>query len=266
MTVQKQQAIIFDIDGTAIDTPAVTAPSQALIDAASAAQQKYYLSAATGRAWSFAKPVLQALELQDPCVIMAGTQICNPVTGEIIWECPLALESARAALRILAEHGSRKLFYQDISLEDYLNDRGVSPIGLELTEPPVMINYTYVPEAEALALIEKLSAIPGIVCSSVVAMRPGTRDLHITNQEATKEHAIKELCRRLGVEQADTIGIGDGHNDLHLFNAVGTKVAVGNAVPELKERADKIIGPVTDDGLAHFLDSISQVRLVESEA
>lgn len=55
------------------------------------------------------------------------------------------------------------------------------------------------------------------------------------------------------------IGIGDGANDIHLFNAVGLKVAMGNAVPSLKEKADIVIGHVTDDGLAQYFEDLVNV-------
>ena len=90
----------------------------------------------------------------------------------------------------------------------------------------------------------------------VNAQKPGTKDIHILNREATKEHAVAELLKLIGIEKENTIGVGDGHNDIHLFNAVEKKVAMGNAVDGLKSQANLVIESVTDDGLATYFESL----------
>ena len=81
-------------------------------------------------------------------------------------------------------------------------------------------------------------------------------DLHITPSMATKEHAVSQLQNILGISKERTIGIGDGHNDIHLFNAVGFRVAMGNAEDSLKKNADLIIDTVDNNGLAKYLSSM----------
>ena len=90
----------------------------------------------------------------------------------------------------------------------------------------------------------------------VVAQKPGTRDIHVINAAATKEHTIGELLKLLDIKKEHTIGIGDGYNDIHLFNAVNHKVAVGNAVPELKQMADEIVESSSNDGMALYLQAL----------
>ena len=94
----------------------------------------------------------------------------------------------------------------------------------------------------------------------VVAQRAGFKDIHVTNRSATKEHAIAELLKILNIKQENTVGVGDGHNDIHLFNAVSNKVAMGNAVDELKAASDEVIGLVTDDGFAEYLERLNNDR------
>ena len=78
----------------------------------------------------------------------------------------------------------------------------------------------------------------------------------LPSRTLVKEHAIAKLLKILSVEKDRSVGVGDGYNDVHLFNAVGYKVAMGNAVPELKARADIIIGSVKEDGLAQYLKTL----------
>lgn len=46
---------------------------------------------------------------------------------------------------------------------------------------------------------------------------------------------------------------GDNINDLPMMAVADVAVAVGNAVPEVKEAADMVIGPNTSDSVARFI-------------
>ena len=50
------------------------------------------------------------------------------------------------------------------------------------------------------------------------------------------------------------IGIGDGYNDFPLLMACGLKIAMGNAVEDLKAIADFIVPSVEQDGVAHAIN------------
>lgn len=251
----RDKAIIFDIDGTAIDSPEQKLPNELLVKVIKKIQNRYYLCAATGRVWSFARPVLQALNLSDPCIISAGTQICNPKTGEILLQKNVDNDALQQALEILKNYPDYKLLYNDGTQNDYLYG-GISPKDIIINEPVYFLEQIFVPDEIAPEIHQKLLAIPDITCVMAVAQRPKTRDLHIINKSATKEHAVAELLKIINVEKENTIGIGDGHNDIHLFNAVHHKVAVGNAVSELKEISDQVIESVKEEGMAHYLQSL----------
>lgn len=251
----KDKALIFDIDGTAINSPEQKLPSERLVSAVRKLEQSYKVCAATGRVWSFANPVLQGLSLVDPCIISGGTQICNPQTGEIIWQCTINESDFIQVLQIAKKYSEYKILFNDYNEDDYLHG-GLDSKELKTTEPVYFFEIIFVPNHLASKIVEQLKHIKDIAVTLVVAQREGFNDIHVTNRQATKEHAIHELCKILNIEQDDTTGVGDGHNDLHLFRAVGHKVAMGNAVNELKDASDEIIGTVTDDGLAKYIEQI----------
>ena len=252
----KSKAIIFDIDGTAIDSPDQKLPSKRLIEAAKQIEDKYYLCAATGRVWSFAKQFLQAMELEDPCIISGGTQICNPKTGEILWQSNLDRADVESALEILRQYPEYKLLCNDYEESEYLHGGGTLPQDFEIKGPVFFLEQAFVPKEVAPEIVKKLSKIEGASSTLVVAQREGFNDIHVTNKDATKEHALAELLKIIKVDKNDTIGVGDGHNDIHLFRAVGHKVAMDNSVPELKEKADEVIGSIKDDGFAVYLEKL----------
>lgn len=251
----KSKAIIFDLDGTAIDSPGQKLPSDRLIQAVENLESEYFLCAATGRCWTYGKAVIQSLGLQDLCIVSGGTQICDPQTGEIVWQKDIDPQALRQVIEIFAENGDQKLIFNDYTEDDYFNG-GVLPKDFDITQRVNWLSQSFVPDALAQELAVELNAIEGITCVMVVSQKPGCRDLHIVHEQATKEHAITVLLERLGVKKQYSIGIGDGHNDLHLFNAVGQKVAMGNAVADLKTAADQVIGEVQNDGLAEYFESL----------
>ncbi|WOF22815.1 HAD family hydrolase [Microbacterium betulae] len=78
----------------------------------------------------------------------------------------------------------------------------------------------------------------------------GTAGGEVSPAGVNKGTAILLLLDRLGVDAADSIGIGDNNNDLEMLRAVGLGIAMGNGTPEAKEAADEETEAVGDDGLA----------------
>lgn len=252
----KKKAIILDIDGTVVDSPEQKVPTDRLVSALRAAESDYFICAATGRVWSFASPVMRAMGLEDYSIISGGTQIVNPKSGETVWQCNIDESDLQSAIDILKKYSNYRVLFNDYTEEDYLVKGGVDVNELQISEPVYFFEQIFVPDDIAPQIITELSQIEGLAIIPATAQKPGFKDLHITNRVATKEHSIAELLSRLGVDSADTIGVGDGHNDIHLFRSVGHRVAMGNAVSDLKEAADIVIGDVKDDGLAEYLESL----------
>src|SRR3989344_2871642 len=109
----KERAIIFDLDGTAIDSPSQKLPTGRLVAATSNLMDSYFLSAATGRCWTFGKDVIQGLNLKDLCIISGGTQICDPQTGEVVWQKDITPQALEEVIRIFEKNGEQKLIFND---------------------------------------------------------------------------------------------------------------------------------------------------------
>jgi Cof subfamily protein (haloacid dehalogenase superfamily) len=251
----KSKAIIFDIDGTIVDSPGQKLPSKRLIKAIENLKEQYHFCTATGRVWTFAKDILTALNIDGPCIISGGTQLCDPRTGKILSQKNIDDKALKEVIEIVKKYPEYKVLYNETTEEEYMYG-GYDPRTFIIDEPVYFFEQTFIPVDVAEEIYQKLNRISEIVCIMVIAQKTNSRDLHVINKEATKEHAINELLKILNVSKENTIGIGDGYNDLHLFNAVGYKIAVGNAAPELKEKADLVIGSVSKDGVAEYLEEI----------
>lgn len=71
---------------------------------------------------------------------------------------------------------------------------------------------------------------------------------------ASKGTALSALAAHLGIRKEEIACIGDGENDLSMFNAAGLKIAMGNSVPELKENADFVTGSNNRNGVAEAVE------------
>ncbi|PIR98926.1 hypothetical protein COT87_02235 [Candidatus Collierbacteria bacterium CG10_big_fil_rev_8_21_14_0_10_44_9] len=253
----RKKAIIFDLDGTAVDSPIHNLPSERLVRAVVALQKDYWMCAATGRGWSCGKDVLRALRLKDPCVIAAGTQICNPQTGEILWQKNMDAADAKRVIEIFREYPESHMLCNDYSLDDYLS-KNFRVKDYVFPETVFFLELIDLPENVVQVIAEKIRKIEGLACIAPIGQHNSAhRDIHVINVDATKEQAIAEILKMMGVERNNTVGIGDGGNDIHLFNAVGKRVAIGNAIEKLKGLADLVIRSVQDDGLAEYFESLS---------
>jgi len=72
-----------------------------------------------------------------------------------------------------------------------------------------------------------------------------------------KGTGVKRLAKYLKIDLNNVAALGDWHNDRELFNAVGVKVALANAVNEIKYHADIITSRTNEeDGTAEFLKMV----------
>lgn len=70
---------------------------------------------------------------------------------------------------------------------------------------------------------------------------------------ASKAIGVQKVLEHLQVPIENSYAFGDGPNDFEMLDYVGTGIAMGNALPELKETADYVTGSCSEDGILHGL-------------
>ena len=83
--------------------------------------------------------------------------------------------------------------------------------------------------------------------------------LEFSNKEASKYCAVKFLQNYWGINEDETLTIGDQNNDIELLRAGGVKVAMGNATDELKSCADYVTDSVSNDGFVKAIDKFCNI-------
>ncbi|MDD4773268.1 MAG: Cof-type HAD-IIB family hydrolase [Eubacteriales bacterium] len=76
--------------------------------------------------------------------------------------------------------------------------------------------------------------------------------MEVFNETASKYNAVQFLRQNYGFKKI--IGFGDNLNDIPLFEACDECYAVANARPEVKAKADAVIGANDGDGVAKWLE------------
>ena len=80
--------------------------------------------------------------------------------------------------------------------------------------------------------------------------------LDITPEGVSKGAALEGVRRRLGVEPAATVAVGDQRNDLEMLRWAARGVEMANAPDEVKAAADEVTGHVDEHGLVAVLDAL----------
>ena len=243
------QALVFDIDGTAMPNFLEAVPTERVIDTVAAYRDTFHLIAATGRPLRIARPIIQMLGITNICAVSGGTILYDPTRDEVLRTTHLAPAAVHAIYKLARQYNFEISFREDL-ISPEITD--LHPSRAENVE---IIFIGKLPLSAVAHFGTVLRAIPGICAEAVHDWsQSGTYAYIITDINATKEHAVAEILAGIGVPTHAAIGIGDGNNDLHLFRSVGLKVAMGNATPELKAAADIIAPPVDEDGLAHIIE------------
>ncbi len=249
----RKKLIVVDVDATLIDSPQQKIPSRRVIELIWKLQDKVLVTCATGRSLSWALPVLQAAKFTAPPILWWGTYILNIDDLSISHKFELPQYKLQEIKDILSKYRDVHVLYNDYTEADYLAGWWNLQGFLDLKEC-WMMEVVMISHETADKLIEYFQKITWVTSVKMNSFKEWFVDIHIVHENATKEHAIWIIQRELWISKKDTIWVWDGYNDFHIFNAVGTKVAVWNAVEWLKELADEIIDDVKNDPIAQLLE------------
>ena len=85
--------------------------------------------------------------------------------------------------------------------------------------------------------------------------RSSYHNIEFTLKGTSKATGVRAVCNYLNIGMDEVMAIGDNFNDKKLIQSAGLGVAMGNAVPELKELADAVTDRNTADGVAKAIQT-----------
>ena len=69
-----------------------------------------------------------------------------------------------------------------------------------------------------------------------------------------KDVGVRIVMDELGLAPEECVAFGDGGNDVDMFGAVGTSVAMGNGTKEAKAAAKYVTAPLEEEGFAQAVE------------
>lgn len=108
------------------------------------------------------------------------------------------------------------------------------------------------------ALAEPLRAL------GVTTNPAGPDWLDVTPRGLSKATALERVRERIGVDQGQTVAVGDGGNDLEMLAWAARGVAMGHAPAAVISAADEVTGTVEEHGVVAVLCSLGEAARTRS--
>ncbi|WP_261807313.1 Cof-type HAD-IIB family hydrolase [Lapidilactobacillus luobeiensis] len=274
--------IASDMDGTLLnDHMEISPKTVAAIQKAQEAGIEFMV--ATGRGLSEAKPILQRSGLHPAYITLNGAQVFN-TAGDLVVNEPLPKNLAQEVVALLK---ARQFYFELVTdrgifseskvrriqhvadLLVNLNPDTTYKIAVALAAARLeIVNINYVddyqellddPTIEIMKIIVFSEAGPDAFTTirekyqssqELVITSSSPNNIEINSIKAQKGSALLDYARQKGVSAAQVMAIGDNLNDYSMIEAAGVGVAMGNALPAIKEIATFTTATNLNDGVA----------------
>ena len=273
----KNTLYISDLDGTLLNNNAeISKETETLLN--TLIDSGVHFSVATARTLATAEILLRNLRLQVPIVLMNGVLVYDMGEQRYAQIHYLSPNIIPELLKILRRHKTTAILYKLLHDEQHsYHEPSVSPAlrdfiderknkyyksfqqvdTLENIDPNKIIYFTLLDTYEKIKPVaEELDSFCQKTGGCKTALyedsyHPGTWYLEVFSDRASKENGVRYL--RDTHDFTHIVGFGDNFNDLPMFRACDTAVAVANAKPELKSVAHFIADSNENHGVAQWI-------------
>jgi len=228
--------LLIDLDGTVL--PENNRPTKRVIDAIAEASRLIPVAVASGRVQDDVCHFARLFGLTVPQISDNGATLIDPVTGRALKRHILDRETAelvvsdlkKSSYRILACDAGR--FVED---PDQIEDWKITIVMAKFDS-----------EAEARGWIERFPADK--VSSYATVDNLGHWYVDCTPLGVNKGTGARNFAKEVGVDASKLMVIGDGWNDVPMFDVAGTRIAMEGAPQEMLERATEVVPGIDHDG------------------
>lgn len=276
--LKKIKLVVFDLDGTLLaDNGAIGGKTIELVKRLQA-EFGVKFSFASGRLPSAMAAYCNELNITLPVIALDGSYICAPPGNKPVYEAYIKRRHINKAVK-MAENffvktalcGADRICYTEhnepiLQMTDKFGARFCKVESYDEYADDVLEifmageNYSYVKQ-----ICDKLG-FPftlGLSCNCYKSQSyKGIHYLEVRKKGCTKKTGLIKLLKYLKISQKNCAVMGDWYNDRPLFETKAIKIALANAVPEIKYLADYITeADNNNDGAGEFLDMILKAKM-----
>jgi Cof subfamily protein (haloacid dehalogenase superfamily) len=272
LPLHERWLIGLDIDGTLVHDDGYLSP-KVIKEVQRVKNLGHEVMIATGRAAANAVPIAKDLGIHEGFVVSSN----GAVTVELDKEHPrgfqmrdvVTFDPAEVLEKLIENLPEAHFAVEDIDgsyrfhkpfPSHALGDQNTETPLEELRHHPVSRVVVLSPQHD---VEEFLGLISDIGLASVSYAIGYTAWLDISPQGVSKASALENQRERLGIPKHQVLVMGDGRNDIEMFqwakNGGGLAFAMGQAPEEVIEAATHVTSSVTDDGVATVLAGLEGI-------
>lgn len=268
--------VVLDLDGTLIDNQNnLSIDTITLINKLKGKGVKF--SIASGRIFNSFQNYINDLGIDIPVIALDGTYIIDPVNKKIIVQYLLNYKHVQRALK-LSEKYSLNVALCDSETIYYTKENSLIKFIINKCNADYKLVESYEPFLHKTYEIILISAVGEQLRNALKKMIfPYTFGIHtsfyksrsngenylaeIRKMGVDKGKALVILCEYLKIKIDETAVIGDWYNDISLFRTKAFKVAMTNAIPEIKKLANMITEKDNNEyGVNEFLYKLLKAK------
>ncbi len=249
--------VALDIDGTIIDDDGYL-DSRTRDKIGHVINRGVPVVLSTGRGWNATKPIADALGLpRMPSVCSNGAVLVSYPPEEIVET--VTFDASGLIDRVSRAHPDWLMAVEVVGSGYRVNrpfpDGELSgQIWIETPQQLGAERVTRVVLRDTNSTAAEFAEIaPELSLHGVSYFIGYTAWLDIAPADVNKAYGLGRVCDRLGIDPADVLAVGDGFNDLEMFEFAGRAVAMGQSPDEVKQHADAVTGHVEQLGLVEEL-------------
>jgi Cof subfamily protein (haloacid dehalogenase superfamily) len=262
-------AVISDVDGTLVtDEKMLTERTKATV--AALHERGIVFSTISSRPPRGLRMIVDALEITTPFGAFNGGVIVTPDLT-VLAQHLLPRQAAQQALGLLASAAAQPWVFAG---QDWLAS---DPAGayVPLEERTVQFPPTVVRDFEPF--LDRCGKIVGVsadfdrltqcehnlrvaLSSQASVARSQPQYVDVTHPLANKGAGLRALSKLLSIPLSQIAVIGDGGNDVAMFQQAGLSIAMGNAAPSVQKAADFITTSNREDGFASAIERFVLAR------
>lgn len=233
--------VVSDVDGTLVAKHSHEASERTRAAIARIQMNGGHVAIATARPAEYAQAVVERFSLRGPQVVDGGASVYDYDKDEYVWRQWLEIQKLLEIVRAIEGHFRAIDCFPDFRV---LEAKEFDEVMIAKAAPYV---YVQIDHEDHNAAWQNLSKIENIAYD-IVSHDDTYDDVQICHRDATKRHGVEQLQRILGILKSETLAIGDGDNDVALFETADHCVAMGNATETLKAKATYVTDMIEHDG------------------